>query len=351
MRNKKNWVLDIAFLLIVIVATFYGVFHGQDLTEIKSCLYRADTSWWYIGAAVVVGYILCEASIFYFAMRPLQSCLKFLHCLLFSCIGFFFTLITPMGIGGQPALVVAMRKDDISMTVSIPVLIVITITFKSVLILFGLVVLLARPAAIYALLQPAIVWCWIGLALNILFVGFLFLMIFKPLLIERPALALVRWYAGKKAPERAEDWCLRVQDAIERYGSVADYFKTHRNKIYGVFALTFVQRCALFYVSYLAYRSFGLSGTGAPEIVTLQAMISVAVEMLPIPGGMGITESLFLKIFGPICAKGLSLPVLIVSRGISYYVQLLLCGLLTVVSVFVLGKDRAKRLREEERIH
>ena len=96
MRNKKNWVLDIAFLLIVIVATFYGVFHGQDLTEIKSCLYRADTSWWYIGAAVVVGYILCEAYIFYFAMRPLQSCLKYLHCLLFSCIGFFFTLITPM---------------------------------------------------------------------------------------------------------------------------------------------------------------------------------------------------------------------------------------------------------------
>jgi len=43
--------------------------------------------------------------------------------------------------------------------------------------------------------------------------------------------------------------------------------------------------------------------------------------------------------------------VLIVSRGISYYVQLLLCGLLTVVSIFVLGKDKAKRLREEERVH
>ena len=45
MRNKKNWVLDIAFLLIVIAATFYGVFHGQNLSEIKSCLYRADTNW------------------------------------------------------------------------------------------------------------------------------------------------------------------------------------------------------------------------------------------------------------------------------------------------------------------
>lgn len=347
MRNKKSWALDIAFLLIVIAATLYGVFRGEDLDEIKSCLYRADTSWWYIGAAVVVGYILCEAFIFYYAMKPLQRYLKYLHCLFFACIGFFFTLITPMGIAGQPALVVAMKKDDISMTVSIPVLIVVTITFKSVLILFGLFVLLVRPAAIYALLQPAVIWCWIGLILNILFVGFLFLMIFKPALIKRPALALVNWYAGKKHPEKAEAWGARVQDAIERYGSVADYFKTHRNIIYGVFAITFVQRCLLFFITWLAYRSFGMSGTGAPEIITLQAMISVAVEMLPIPGGMGITESLFFKIFGPICAKGLALPLLIVSRGISYYAQLLLCALMTVFSVFVLGKNKARRLEEE----
>ena len=348
MRNKKNWILDIAFLLIVIAATLYGVFRGEDLDEIESCLYRADTRWWIVGAAVVVVYIFFEAFIFFYAMRPLQKCLKFFHCLFFACVGFFFTLITPMGIAGQPALVIAMRKDDISVTVSIPVLIVVTITFKSVLILFGLFILLVRPAAIYALLQPALIWCWIGLVLNILFVGFLFLMIFKPTLIQRPALALVRWYAGKKHPEKAEAWGARVQDAIERYGSVADYFKTHQSVICGVFVITFVQRCLLFFITYLAYRSFGMSGTGVPEIITLQAMISVAVEMLPIPGGMGITESLFLKIFGPICAKGLSLPVLIVSRGISYYVQLLLCGLMTVISVFVLGRDKAKRIEEEQ---
>lgn len=349
MRNKKNWVLDIAFLVAVIAATVYGIFRDEDLNQIKSCLTRADPTWWYIGAVVVVLYVLCEGFIFYYAMKPLQKCLKYLHCLFFAGIGFFFTLITPMGIAGQPALVVAMRKDDISVTVSIPVLIVVTLTFKSVLILFGLFVLLARPAAIYALLQPVLFWCWLGLVLNILFVAFLFLMIFKPTLIKRPALAIVRWYAGKKHPEKAELWSERVQDAIERYGSVASYFKTHRSVIYGVFAITFVQRCLLFFITYLSYRSFGMSGVGAPTIITLQAMISVAVEMLPIPGGMGITESLFFKIFGPLCASGLTLPVLIVSRGVSYYAQLLLCALLTVFSVFVLGRDKAKRLEEQVR--
>lgn len=340
MQNKKKWIVDIVFLVTVIAATFYGVFHGQNLSEIKSYLSRADTHWWYVGAALVVLYIACESFIFYYAMKPLQHSLELMHCLIYSFVGFFFTLITPMGIGGQPAQVIAMKKDDISITVSVPVLIVVTIAFKAVLIAYGLFVLLVRPAAIYMLLQPVIGWCWLGLVLNILFVAFLFLMIFKPTLIERPALAIVRWYAGKKHPEKATAWSEWVQDGICRYSSVAGYFKMHRNVIYRVFGITFVQRSLLFFVTYLAYRSFGLSTASVPTVITLQAMISVAVEMLPLPGGMGITESLFLKIFGPICAPGTTLPVLIVSRGISYYVQLLISTLFTILSPFIIGKKR-----------
>lgn len=349
MRNRKNWVLDIAFLLIVIAATFYGVFHGQDLSAIESYLNRADTKWWYFGAALVVLYIACESFIFYYTMKPLQKALRIGHCLLYSFIGFFFTLITPMGIGGQPAQIVAMKKDDISVTVSVPVLMIVTITFKTVLIVYGLFVLLFRPENVYSLIQPVAAWCWLGLVLNILFVSFLLLMIFKPLLIERPALKLVSWYAGRKHPEKAEAWGIRVKDAIERYSSVADYFKVHRYIIYGVFAITFVQRSLLFFITYLAYRSFGLHAAGAPEIITLQAMISVAVEMLPLPGGMGITEKLFLSIFSPICTAESTLPVLIVSRGISYYAQLLISALFTVLSVFSIGKQK-RGMTQDDRV-
>ena len=340
MQNKKKWVLDIAFLIVVIVATIYGVFHDQDLSQIKSYLTQADVRWWYVGAVIVLLYIVCESCIFYYAMKPLEKSLCAVHCLFYSFIGFFFTLITPFGIGGQPAQVVAMKKDNISIAVSVPVLIVVTITFKAVLIVYGLFVLLIRPAGLITLLQPVIGWCWLGLALNVLFVTFLFLMIFKPILIERPALALVRWYAGKKHPEKAAAWGEWVQDGICRYSSVAGYFKAHRNIIYSVFAITFVQRSLLFFVTYLAYRSFGLGAAGAPTVVTLQAMISVAVEMLPLPGGMGITESMFLKIFSPICAGGATLPVLIVSRGISYYAQLIISALFTAFAPLVIGRKR-----------
>ncbi len=55
----------------------------------------------------------------------------------------------------------------------------------------------------------------------------------------------------------------------------------------------------------------------------LQAVISVSVDMLPLPGGMGISETLFLKIFRPVFGSTLLLPAMVLSRGLGYYGELL----------------------------
>jgi hypothetical protein len=73
-------------------------------------------------------------------------------------------------------------------------------------------------------------------------------------------------------------------------------------------------------------------------IVLLQAAISVSVDMLPLPGGMGITESLFLMIFLPVFGEELLLPAMILSRGLGYYTELLFSACLTVIANFTIGK-------------
>ena len=70
-----------------------------------------------------------------------------------------------------------------------------------------------------------------------------------------------------------------------------------------------------------SYLAFQLSGESMFTIVSLQGMISVAVDMLPLPGGMGISENLFLTIFEPIFGEALVLPGMLVSRGISFYID------------------------------
>ena len=68
-----------------------------------------------------------------------------------------------------------------------------------------------------------------------------------------------------------------------------------------VFLITCLQRVALFFVTYFVYRSFGLHQYSMYDIVILQGMISVAVDMLPLPGVWESQKSCF-----PCCLQGFS---------------------------------------------
>ncbi len=87
----------------------------------------------------------------------------------------------------------------------------------------------------------------------------------------------------------------------------------------------------MFAVTGAVYLAMGQSGTSLWDVVLLQAVISISVDMLPLPGGMGISEALFLRIFVPVF-HSLTLPAMVLSRGIGYYSQLLLSALFTLVA-------------------
>ena len=101
-----------------------------------------------------------------------------------------------------------------------------------------------------------------------------------------------------------------------------------------VFLITMVQRILLFTVTYWVYRSLGFHGYSIITLTILQSVISVSVDMLPLPGGMGISESLYLVMFAPVFGEAL-LPAMLLSRGISYYAQMLISAVMTCVAYFI----------------
>ena len=282
---KKN-IFNGAFLLLVLLITLYSVFHGENLSELLIYLKQGDFRYWLLGAVFVVGFIESESVIIYYMMKVLGENVKLTHCFLYSFVGFFFSLITPSATGGQPAQLYFMKKDKLSLPTSTMVLLIVTITYKLVLVVLGLVVMILRPEPVWRLLKPI--------------------------------------YG-------------RLERAMEKYRYAAEFFYKNIKVIVNVFLITCVQRFLLFAVTYLVYRSFSLNLAGAGVVITLQGMISVAVDMLPLPGGLGISENLFIDIFLQICTKKYTLPVMIVSRGLSFYVQLGISAVMTVVAYLRIG--------------
>lgn len=333
---KKHF--HLIFLIAVFAITLWTVFGGEDLKEVFTYMQSVDLAYVFPSILCVILFILGESVIIDYMLRSLGTRPKFGHCCLYSFIGFFYSCITPSASGGQPMQIVAMRKDKIPVAVSTVVLAIVTITYKLVLVVIGLAILIIRPSNIMVHLDGVEALAYLGLALNVGCIAILLLLVFHPSLVRSSAekiISLINRIRPFKHPEKISK---KLDDISSQYTGTAEYYGSHKRLLVAVFLLTFAQRCLLFLVTWFTYKAFHLSGESLVTILFLQAMISVIVDMLPLPGGMGISENLFLSIFLPVFGSELVLPGMVVSRGISYYTQLLLSAVMTVAASFIIRK-------------
>ena len=345
MADKKKMIFNVVFLILVFVGTLYGVFHGEDLGEIARIVKTVNPLWLVPGVICVVIFIWGESIIIFYMMHTLGIKLKKWTCFLFSSVGFFFSCITPSATGGQPAQIFYMKKEKIPIPVSTLVLMIVTITYKLVLVVIGVALTVFGQGFIHAHLYRVRHIFYLGTALNVFCVAGMLVLVFHPVLARAilvKGLALLeKMHLMKRKSSRLE----KLNASMDQYRATAVYLQEHVRVLVEVFAITVFQRFALFAATWFVYKAFGLSGTSAFVVILLQGTISVAVDMLPLPGGMGISEQLFLRIFLPIFGSKLLLPGMILSRGLGYYTELILSALLTIVANFTIGRNVKKEIK------
>ena len=330
-KNKKN-VFQAVFLLALIGLTCYALFKDQELDQIWTTIQMANK--WYIlfGIALVILFVCSESVIIYYMMHSLDRQVPLHHCIRYSFIGFFFSCITPSASGGQPAQIYYMSKDKIEVPVSTLVLMIVTITYKFVLVLTGGVLLLFCSPLIQTYMQDTRFWLYLGIALNVGCVTLMYILIFKPRLTKRLMHLGLIFLERCRFVKHKEERTRKLSRSMDKYKESAYYFRDHKLVVWNVLLISIFQRFCLFFATYVVYKAFGLQGHGPFVIVILQATISIAADMLPLPGGIGISEALFLSIFNPVFGSVLVMPALLLSRGISYYALLLISALVTVIA-------------------
>lgn len=330
MQTKKKVWFNAVFLIVVFLLTLYGVFHGEDLGAMMDAIRNADIRWLIPGICFVVFFIWGESIIIWYMMRSFQIHLKKRICFLFSSVGFFFSCITPSASGGQPMQIYYMKKEKIPIPVSTVILMIVTITYKLVLVVIGLGILIFGRGFLHQYLEGILPIYYLGLALNIFCVTFMTALVFHPVLAEKILDFGREWMEKLHLMRRKEERIKKLRESMEVYRETAAYLGAHKRVIFNVIVITFIQRMALFAVTWFVYLAFGLSSASMWDVIFLQAVISVSVDMLPLPGGMGISEKLFLTIFAPVFGNVL-LSAMVLSRGLGYYSQLLISAVFTAV--------------------
>lgn len=346
-KSRNKALLNAGIFVAVFALTVWAVFRGEDMTALLAALREARLRPLLAAGLCVVAFIAGEAIILRWMMRSYGIRLRTGHSFLISSVGFFFSAVTPSAGGGQPMQVYFMHRKKIPVPVSAVTLMVITITYKLVLIVIGAGVALFAGSFLRSCLSGVWFWFYLGLTLTVVWVALLLILVFRPGLAK----AILMWGLGlleklrilRPKPERAE----RLTVSMEKYNETADYLNNHIPLILGVFAVTAAQRMALFSVTWFVCRALGLSEVSWGTVVILQAAIAISADMLPLPGGMGISEGIFLSIFAPVFGS-LILPGMILSRGLEYYTRLLVSGIFSLVAAFAFGVLGGRKTEKKE---
>lgn len=340
-KNKKN-ILSIVLFLLLAGLTFYAICKGNDMTKVIAAIRKMDVRYFIGAAALGIFFVSAEGCMIWYLLRPLDEKTRFFKCIKYSFIGFFFSGITPSATGGQPMQLYHMNRDGLRASDSTVVLMAVAVIYKFVLVVMGLFMLVFGYGRLSEYLGQYIWLYYLGLFLNTALVVILLIVIFCPGLFKSIVFhgekLLVKLHILKHSQERIE----KLSGFADRYHSTVQFYLKNKRKIAVVVGFTVIQRASVFFLTYLVYRGFHLSGTGMLTVMMVQASVYIAVDMLPLPGAQGITELMYKTVFAGIFPGSFLTASMCVSRGINFYFLLIFSALLTM-GCSIIGRVSARR--------
>lgn len=340
-KNRKK-IMNLVLFLGIMGLTFYAVFHGQNPRQLWDAIRQMSVLNLSIAFLDALFFVSAEGCMIWYLLRSMNGKTSIFRCIGYSFIGFFYSGITPSATGGQPMQLYYMKKDNHSLSDSSVVLMTVALIYKFVLVVIGGGLLLFWYAPLKAYLQGYFGLYLLGLLLNIILVAALLAVMAMPKLIKGMISGIERILVRVKILKKSDTREEKINQFIDGYQGAVYFLRTHKRKVLFIVLLTLLQRVSVFFLTYVVYRGFSLHGTSMMTILSLQASVYIAVDMLPIPGAQGITELMYQGIFSGIFTGTYLMPSLCVTRGINFYF-LLVVSLLVVIGNHIF---RTKRIRQ-----
>lgn len=351
MNDKKKNIGSIIFFAFMLIVTGYIVFKDNSPGEIIEVFRSANIYYILIGMATVLVYLIAQGYYLKIILKYLGYKIKFIKGCIYSCIEFFFSGITPSSTGGQPAELYYMKKDGVPVGVSSIAILLITAVFKLTLIILGIIALIFDASLILGNGVTFNIIFFLGIIINsATIVGCLFLM-FSKNSVKKISTKIIRLLGKLRLTKYPEVLIEKFEKHLEEYSLGAKYIKENIKLSVKVILLTLIQRIAMFSTGYFVYRAMGLSEYGYFDIMFIQVAIALAIDSLPFPGGMGISEVMLLLIYEKIFGEDIAIPAMLLTRIISYYFCLILSSITTLInhySTMKKGKNNKSIEKKEE---
>ena len=344
-RSRLLW--SVLFVLIA-AATIWAVSsqaRAFSLDTFVSYIAGASKPWLTAAVLCVLGYIWLEGEAILTISRAFGYPAGRRRGLVYSASDIYFSAITPSATGGQPACAYFMMKDGIPGSVTTVVLLTNLTMYTITILVLGVLTALAKPElfAPFSLLSRVLIV--LGYFIQGFFTAFLLLLLTKSSLLHKICGKGLRLLCKLRLLRHEEEKRRRLDNYIQEYRECARMIKEHKGAMIKAFILNLLQRVLIITVPLFVFLASGGAAARSADIWAVQCYTVLGANAMPIPGAMGISDYIMLDGFGKLMPYQDVVSFELLSRSVSFYICVVLCGITALIAYLLQRKREANHDR------
>ncbi len=325
-KSKSKFIRNAVFFTILIILTYYFIFKKIDRKGIQEAI--KYTNIWILLIAVVLacGNIIFESINTYRTLNELGEKVSFKQAIKYGIVGFFFSAITPAATGGQPVQILYMHKDNIKYTNATIAILLQSFSYLTMMSALGLLGYLLNYDYI-SNLGFIEYFFFIGLMVNGVIIAITLFAMFSKNAANKVVNLIYKIFKAID-DNKANKFKKKIEKQLNEYHESAKVIINNRNLMIKTFFTSALQLISYHSVGYFVYLALGIKHLSYIKITSLQSFLYLSVSILPLPGTVGVNETGFSLLYNPIIAKNYVDSAMLLSRGISFYLIVLVTGVI-----------------------
>ena len=327
LAGRLFWLL---VFLILIVVTVYVITQNKDfsIANFRKTIENANPFFLAGAFACMIGFVVFEA----LALRRLEVFFKSPRSvptnILYSAADIYFSAITPSASGGQPASAVFMIKDGIPAATTTLCLVLNLSLYMISIVVIGLFCLIVHPGLLANFTPVSKIFIYAGMVVQTLLVALVVLMAVKDRWILKAGDFILRFLHKIHLLKNLETKRQKLSTVVGEYRTCLAAVKGHWRVLISTFLLNLLQRLSNISVSLFVFLAVGGKPEKAFDAFLTSCLVVVGSNAVPVPGAVGVSDALFIDGFSELIPNSVSLELL--SRSISFYICIFVCGAITL---------------------
>lgn len=328
--NKKQIIWSLIFIALIVLTVWVIVKQNESFSIEGFINYVSAAKWQWIALAFLcmVGFIIFEG------LAVLQLCKAFGYKekvkrgIVYSAVDIYFSAITPSATGGQPASAMCMMQDGIPGAVTTIVLLLNLTLYTIAIIVIGAVCFIFN----FDMFRHFSIWSkymiLIGCVVQFVLLTVFLLLVYKEKIVTKIANTGMKILHKLHLMKNIEKRQAHLVEVERKYKECAAAIKNNKVAVFKAFIFNLLQRISLICVSVCVYMGVEGNIKRAFDVFSAQGYVVLGSNSVPIPGAVGAADYLFIDGFGGILKDPVSIELL--SRGISFYCCIIICGIITL---------------------